>query len=160
MCGRFGNDPDKQRPTYDAWCRDVGEALLKTAMAAFEAKRFDEHGAAGKAAEALARGATPANNPIGDVLWRLDGIRDEGLRERTRAAVEQLERSADWRAGQRRTEAWRMQEMIDGAAAAGTPVTIVRGADGPGGVVMFGEMRDPELGKPTTFLGRVRRMFR
>ena len=160
LCERFKIDPDKQRPTFEDWCRDVGEALLETAMAAFEAKRFEEHGAAGMAAEALARGATPAGNPTGDVLWRLDAIGDEGLRERTRNALEQLERSADWQAGRQRTEASRMREMIDSAAASGTPVTIVEDADGPGGAVVFGDVDDLELTKQSTWRDRVKRLFR
>ena len=160
LCQRFGIDPDKQRPTFDAWCRDVGEALLETAMAAFEAKRFDEHGAAGKAAEALAQGATPADHPIDDVSWRLDAIQDEGLRTRTRDTLEQLERSADWQAGKRRTETSRMRGMIDAATEAGTPVTIVEDADGPGGTVVFGDTDDLELGRHPTWRERVKRWFR
>ena len=159
LCERFGIDPDKQRPTYDAWCRDVGEALLECAMAAFEAKRFDEHGAAGMAAEALARGATPADHPIDDALWRLDPIQDEGLRERTRDALEQLERSADWQAGRQRTEPSRMREVIDRATEASTPDTIAEDEDGPGRTVVFGETDDLELGRQPTWRERVRRWF-
>ena len=156
LCDRFKIDPDKQRPRYDDWCCDVGEALLETAVAAFEAKRFEEHGAAGKAAEALARGATPAEHPIGDILWRLDAIEDEGLRERARNALEQLERSADWQAGKRRTEASRMRGMIDEATEAGVPVTIAKDADGSGRTaVVFGDVEET---KPT-LAERVRRLF-
>ena len=156
LCQRLGIDLDKQRPTYDDWCRDVGEELLETAMAAFEAQRFDEHGPAGKAAEALARGATPVAHPIGDILWRLDGIRDEALRERTRAALKRLERSADWQAGKQRAEASRMRGMIDEAREAGVPVTIIEDADGPGGAVVFGDVEET---KPT-LAERVKRLFR
>ena len=160
LCQRLGIDPDKQRPTFEDWCRDVGEELLETAMAAFEAQRFDEHGPAGKAAEALAKGATPEAHPIGDILWRLDGIRDEALRERTRAALEQLERSADWQAGKQRAETSKMREMIDSAAASGTPVTIIEDADGPGGAVVFGDVDDLELTSRPGVMDRVRQWFR
>ena len=160
LCARFGIDPDKQRPTFEAWCRDVGEALLDCAMAAFEAQRFDEHGAAGKAAEALSRGATPTTNSVDDVLWRLDAIRDGGLRKRARAALEQLERSAEWQAGKRRAETAWMRDLVDSAAAAGTPVTIVKNADRPGGGIVFGDVGKMTRGTAPSLMRQVRGWFR
>ena len=156
LCERFGIDPGKQRPTFDAWCRDVGEALLDCAVDALEVGRSDEQAAAGLAAQLLCRNGGTNGSSCSDVVWRLEAIRDPGLRERTRNALEQLERSADWQESKRRTEASRMREMIDEAIEAGVPVTIIEDADGPGGVVVFGNAQKT---KPT-LMERVRRLCR
>ena len=71
-------------------------------------------------------------------------------------ALEQLERSADYRVGVEQAKASRMRELIDGAADAGTPVTILQDTDGPSGAVVFGDI---DLPKPT-LMERVKRLFR
>lgn len=160
LCKRFGIDPAKQRPRFDAWFEDVGEALLDCASDAFDAKRYDEHGAAGGAADALKRGATPDSVNLASVIWHARDIRDPALRERTEAALAQLERSADWQDRSKRGKAEALQELIDAATAAGTPVNLVPDTGGPGGVIVFGDVDDvPGYARPSRLRIWMRRVF-
>lgn len=156
LCDRLGIDPDKQRPTFDAWCRDLGEELLECAMVAFENYRWAEQGAANGAIVALQRGARPRPNGLGEERAGLRDIGDAGLRERAREALEQLERSADWKEALEREkealereEAEAMRRLIGGTLAVG-----------PGGLVVIRDVDDPRLGGRPTLSERVRRWFR
>lgn len=142
LCRQFGLDPAKQRPTFDAWCRDVGEALLDCAVAAFGSKHFDVHAAAGGAAEMLKRGVAPDSVALDRAAANVRNIPDPSLRERTERALAQLARSADWQDGLKHQEAEAMRDLIEAARVGGTPVTFHRDPDGPGGVVVIGDLED------------------
>ena len=160
LCEQFGIDPDKQRPTFDPWFKDVGEALLKRAIEAFEAKRYYEHSAAGLAASALSKGPQPHQADLNSIKARSQYIEDETLRENARNALDQLARSADWKEGTQRANDEAVKRTIDEAVASGTPVSIFEDADGPGGTIVFGATAD-EFRKATgsSMTDRFKRWF-
>lgn len=161
LCASLGIDPDKQRPRYDAWCQEVGEALLIRALEALEDRRYDEHGAAGLAAEALTRGATPDTVNLRDVIMRTPAIADKALGGRTLAALQQLERSADWQEGQKRKSAAVIAALVGTASETGTPVTVVRNETGRGGALVFGKVDDDLVhGKPFWMPAWMWRLYR
>ena len=160
LCASLEIDPSKQRPRYDAWCQQVGEALLVCASEALDDSRYDEHGAAGLAAEALRRGATPDTVNLGDVISRTASIRSKALSERTRAALEQLGRSADWQEKQKQVSAAVIDELVKSASEAGSPAAFVPNETGSGGAIVFGNFdSDVVQRKPTWVPNWVRRLL-